>query len=83
MLVRNPKTGKYIDLNPLWEILNEQYGTVTEVAEVIDNAIRYISLWVTPDDGGVYVDDHRAAIYNLYCLRDAFRDMVKFKEGGE
>lgn len=83
MLVANPQTGKYIDLNPLWKILNDQYGTVINVAEVIDDAIRYISLSAVPDDDAFCSDDHQAAIYNLYCLRDTFRDMVKFKEGGE
>jgi len=83
MLVANPKTGKYIDLNPLWEILNEQYGTVTDLAQAIDNDIRYISLSAVPDDQSFCSFDHQNAIFNLYRIRDAFRDMVKFKEGAE
>ena len=83
ILVENPQTGKYVDVRPLFEVINVIFGgQVLSLAENIDNAIKFIALNSLRDDESSRID-YQDAIFVMYEMRDAIRGMVKFKEGGE
>lgn len=84
ILVKNPQTGKYLDINPLLTFINGLYnGKVQELIEDIDDSIKYTSLNSVNEDNEMDPLDYKTTIYTLYGLRDAIKGLIKFKEGGE
>lgn len=75
VLVQNPYTGKYVNVLPLFDLMNgadEMSGH--GVAMEVDDVIRFLCLEVVelPNEVQVLKGD---ALYNLYRLKDAFEGM--------
>jgi hypothetical protein len=84
-LVLNPKTGRYINLTPLFNYLNEMEGTTVpggsgaqSVAHNIKQAYRLIT--TTPIDPETQTPGHVSSVVaDLFALEDVFINLTEFK----
>ena len=80
ILVKNPKTGRYVNVAPLFELVNIEYeGEFTELADAVDRG----AVTFAGSASEVMQHSHLEAagiFYNLFGLRDAINNMAEYKE---
>ena len=81
ILVLNPESGRYINIAPLVEFVNEDYlGHFYEMSKGVDAVIKLLAC--TPfaqDEGGDNVEIASRFSF-LYSLRDVINSISEFKE---
>lgn len=79
-LVQNPVTGRWVNMQPLWQIGQEVFDNSPAImAQTIDNSIRLLNKSMVEDDEG-YIADMKQNLFNLYELRDMFNNMTEYNE---
>lgn len=79
ILVVNPYNGKYINVRPLFDFLNEYaMDEPQEVASRLMNDIRFYMM--SCDNSGIEVMDLKNSLFMQYNLYDMFEALSAFKE---
>ena len=80
MLVLNPVTGRYVNVAPLFEAINDHFnGDFRYAANNIDEAIEHF-VCTANDSTASSPMDFANHLFCLYKLRNAIRDVTEFKE---
>lgn len=82
-LVLNPQTGKYFDINPLIQFLGVYEGSLIEASNTVDDIIKFVATNTDTegfDSPQSDVLNFKRSLFNLYAIRDMFKEMTKFKE---
>jgi hypothetical protein len=80
MLVLNPVTGRYVNVAPLFEAINEYFsGDFRYAANNIDEAIEHFVCTANDNTASspITFANH---MYYLFKLRNAIRKVTEFKE---
>jgi len=76
IMVLNPRTGKYFNVAPLFEMLHAYYQSNPRYAwNAIDDSIRTIVL--VPDHDRMELANQ---LFHLYLMRDFFESIAEFKK---
>ena len=80
MPVLNPVTGRYVNVAPLFEAINDHFnGDFRYAATNIDEAIEHF-VCSADDNTASSPMDFANHLFCLYKLRNAIRDVTEFKE---
>lgn len=80
IMVENPYTGRYVNIQPVLEIMRvlaEENVTPAGVAKALDKAIRYIALTIGEECTAF---ERNCSLFDLYRIRDAFEASTEFKK---
>ena len=82
--VKNPETGKEINVEPLFRLMNEHYNSVSKNADElrchVDTVIQYVANetvpeWLHSADAVTLFRNQTKAFNSLYRLRETFEEM--------
>lgn len=80
ILVKNPDTGRLVNVAPLFSFVNENHGgEFYNLAKSIDSVIEKVSC-AKIDDDSIDAFDRMCMMQTLYNLRNNITNMAEYKE---
>lgn len=80
ILVKNPETGRFVNVAPLFNLVNDEYqGDFKQLADEIDHGAVTFAGSASEIMQDAPLEATRI-FYNLFGLRDTIKNMLEYKE---
>ena len=81
IMAKNPETGNFMNVAPLFELLNNFDSSTIDMKQRMEHVMRFIITTMDADNiSGEYAKEFSNIVYDMYNIIDMFDAMTEYGE---